>query len=122
MKSIYRAYNGMEFEDFQECFDYEIKKLGVLLLNSDLKPVDNYEDTFYIYVPEAQHAQILIDYAYCIDVDETMWRFDGNGDYLPDEDPILYIWSEEKNIYEMKPYSFFLDIVEAVNEFKSNKN
>lgn len=122
MKSIYRAYDGMEFEDFQKCFDYEIKTLGVLLLNSDLKQVDNYEDAFYIYVPEARHAQTLIDYADCIDVDETMWRFDESGDYLPEEDPILYIWSEEKDIYEMKPYSFFLDIVEAVNEYKSNKN
>ena len=116
MKMIFRAFDNREFEDFQSCFDYEIKALGVVLLDDYFRVTDDYEKVYFIYIPKAKDAQIIIDYADCGEFDESMWRFSKDIELFEPDEPVIFHWSEADQSYIAYSYTSILSIVKAVTE------
>ena len=122
MKMIFRAYDGTELSTFQECFSYEVEKLGVLFLTEDFNPTDDYEKTYYIYAPSVRVARILVDYADTEMLDNSMWKFGNDLDYFSEDEEVLFHWDEAEELYVPYEYREISLLVRTVDEHKENKN
>ena len=122
MKMIFRAYDGTELSTFQECFSYEVEKLGVLFLTEHFEPTDDYEKTYYIYAPSVKVAQILIDYADTEMLDNCMWKFSNDLAYFNENEEVLFHWDEGDEIYVPYEYKDIALLVEVVNGHKKSKD
>ena len=116
MEMIFRAFDNREFEDFKSCFDHEIKELGVVLLDDYFKVTDDYEKVYFIYIPKAKDAQIIIDYADCGEFDASMWRFSKDIELFEPDESVIFHWSEADQAYIAYSYDSILSIVKAVTE------
>ena len=118
MEMIFRAFDNIEFDDFGSCFNHEIKALGVVLLDDYFRVTDDYEKVYFIYLPKAKDAQILIDYADCGEFDASMWRFTKDIELFEPDEPVLFHWSEADQAYVADQYSSIEAIVKAVKDNK----
>ena len=122
MEMIFRAFDNTELQTFEECFKYELEKLGVVLLDEDTRMTNDYEKAYFIYVPKAKYADILIGYADTGMIDSTMWVFSREVESFEDDEEVLFHWDTQKNMYEAHKFSVVKSIMDEINLSTQNSS
>lgn len=121
MEVIYKAFDGTVMSTFNECVNYELTKLGILLLDETYKIIPTFkcEDCYYIYVPKGKYVDIIKEYVDYIQPDKDLWKFASIEKACQDE-PVLLYWDTDKEIYLYAPYTDICKIISSIEKDKKN--
>lgn len=110
MKAIYYAFDGKDFDDEDECQEYELKlmrqNLEVKMFNREGNNEENLEQAFFIYVPNSESWEKLADYAKQLGLayppKEGLWEWNESGkfccEWTPVEEHINKLRSETERL------------------------
>ena len=86
MKAVYYAFDGKDFDDEDECQEYELelmrRDLGVKMLDGEGNDAEDLEQALFVYVPNGESYKKLADYAERIGLaypsKEGLWEWNEN--------------------------------------------
>lgn len=87
MKAVYYAFDGKDFDDEDECQEYELElmrqNLGVKMFDGEGNDEEDLEQALFVYVPNSECWEKLVDYADRLGLayppKEGLWEWNESG-------------------------------------------
>lgn len=121
MEVLYRAIDGKEFEELNECMSYELTTLGVMWFDANMETTSDYESCHVIFIPRAEDMQIVVDYADLDGIDAHLWKFEPLPPFTKKDDPLLFRWDANDNIFKYESYSELLSLMTKIKNLQNDK-